>query len=102
MKEIEKLTSTRFGTQLGARFVKKRSGKGYVYVGVGLRSDRSQVAGNPTQMQGSVHGSESDVGSEDVSPQEEGVTREDPEKGYTTVHHTQSDSSGPAGWEEEL
>jgi phage/plasmid-associated DNA primase len=90
MSERERLSATSFGTKMGARFAKKRSGKGNVYVGLGLRSDREQDGHDPTRVQGSVQGSESSAGLIEVSPPEKSLTRENPEVPYTTLHPTQA------------
>ena len=97
MKESEKLTSTKFGTKLGARFEKKRKGRGNVYVGLALLAAHPDPEPNPTRVQGSVYGSGPDVGLSEVLAQEKSVTREDQELPYTTLHPTQSPPTNDGG-----
>jgi len=89
MKEIERLTSTSFGSKLGERFEKKRNGRGVVYVGLGLASSTHSNGSNPSSVQGLVQGFESDVGSSKFSSLVNDVTREESETPYTTLHPTQ-------------
>jgi len=94
MKESERLSSTAFGAKLSERFPKRRGGKGVVYVGLGLLCDSARDQLSPTEVQGSVQGFESDAGSRELSSLVEVVTREEPEKAYTTLHPTQADPGG--------
>lgn len=96
MKESEKLSSTLFGTKLGERFQKKRSGRGVFYVGFGLRSEHSADLADPAPVQGLVQSLESDVGSPLVFPLTDSLTREEQRVPCTTLHptHQPSESAG--------
>ncbi|MPZ49034.1 MAG: hypothetical protein GEU75_06965 [Dehalococcoidia bacterium] len=88
MKESEKLTSTKFGTQLASRFTKKRNGSGMVYVGITVGSERSSAAPSVIGVQGSVQGWESNAGFNQAAANEGSLTREGAELPYTLHRKT--------------
>jgi phage/plasmid-associated DNA primase len=99
-KDRERLTATKFGTQVKARFERRHTNAGKRYVGLGLRSERGDPPGvtggmdifaaakepSEAEVTGSVTGCEADVSENEKPPLENRLTREFVEKAVTTRH----------------
>ncbi len=97
MTERERLTSTNFGRRMSARFEKRRTKTGKLYIGIGLLGDGLEPDGTrqPSVAEhlvtGLVTGFESSDRENDVSLLENCLTRENMEKPVTTRHPSPED-----------
>ena len=100
-KDRERLTATKFGTQMRVRFERKHTNSGKRYVGIGLRADPGRMSAEVTgwwepaapsegdieaEVTGRVTGCESDDRRNEETSLEVPVTREVVEKPVTTRH----------------
>jgi len=96
--EREMLTSTKFGTRMKSRFASDHKNTGNVYLGVGIRAERSGHAID-VSVKGPVKGSKIDFNGPPGPSSGARLTRENPERGFTTLHPS---SVGPMAVEEEF
>jgi len=93
----ETLSSTLFGSRMSAKFDRRRSKRGNRYVGVGLYTDRgdrdAETSDEGVGLGPLVQGCESDDPENEVFSQRNHLSRENPEKPYTTLHPTPDDDA---------